>query len=56
MLEWIVSAVWANYTPQEFFDEDVDMQNLVIAAYRTSKRAEAVAQDIMIKRSQEKKK
>lgn len=42
LLEWILAAVWANYTPSAFFELDEQWQSTVVAAYRVSQQIESV--------------
>lgn len=42
LLEWVLASIWANYKPPEFLELDVELQALIIAAYRTNNQIEAV--------------
>jgi hypothetical protein len=45
LLHWIIAAAWANYTPDEFFELDGEMQSSIVAAYETHSQIEAVLAD-----------
>jgi hypothetical protein len=53
-LEWVLAAVWANYQPDEFFEMDIEWQNIVVAAYRSNNQIEAVVANEQVKESQRK--
>jgi len=37
-----MAAIWANHTPEEFLEADVEYQAMVLQAYRTDKKIEAI--------------
>lgn len=40
-----MASAWANYTPDEFFELDGEVQSLIVAAYETHNQIESVLAD-----------
>jgi hypothetical protein len=50
----MLAAIWANYTPEQFFELEGEAQSLIVAAYRTNNQVEAVVTSEQIKEQKRK--